>query len=1093
MEILRQLFRVHKGEGLKVLHFAMLGALIQAGVAIGISTGDSLFIANVGADKLPWIYMIMPAVMFVFVLFYSFLIARFPVHYVLYVSLGLVMAGAFAFYHVLGHGHPARLAYYFAKIFAGIWFIALYTVYWNLADNYFDIQDAKRLYPVFSGGGATGAMIGGILVDAITKHLSVNRLYLVWLIVAALSCVMAWVLVRKWKTIDTDDEPEDAGSVFSQIKGTFASLGSSSYVRMFLAILFLGVVLNTINEYQYSHVFQFKGYSEYSGSFSNKRTAAEVAQIFGSLFAYVNILNLLVNFFLFNWLVNRIGVGNMTLIGPVTYLITFVVLLMDYGKGAAILGFFAYQGVITSIDWNNANFLFNAVPASFKAQVRTFAEGLLEPLATAAAGVLLYYIGVKQWLPSNISTIGLIIAAVYFVIALGVRGGYLGAIVSNLKQEWLDFSRPQEVVLRGVGPEEKALLLERAQCADCLLAHAAIRILWQNDRGAAVDCLLNIMSRGAEEMTSSVPLLETMLDSRDPDVDRRIAQWLETSKSALIPRVVEALGERGLVPAGALVRPAAIDPDQWAATVAASWNSWDESQRRSAVETADILLKGSPEEASGALRGLGRTAYEPHAYLIVPLFTHADAGVRREALAAVARLATADSTRLIPPLLQAIQTGDTEDREICMDTLAKIGAVECIVPLLKIAELFTPYERRKTERVLREIGLKSVPATVAVLRDPAHSYVARSIAARALAQIAFPQLESISPPIIHAEIRRAYAFFNYRQSLTQGGAAPTAGSVVLARYYSDMQAIVVDFVLEILSLGGRLPDFELISASLRSDNRRDRGNAIETIEQGVDRDVFKMLLPLIDRSRGADDIDRALRRSQGAVDRVTPAQVATVAAASSSPIEAAAGAQALWDADRQGTGESLCALLRRSPDKSAAPDYGSIAPLLRDTVVSLLCPEPGVLNPIERIKLLIGAPLFEALHTQDLAVIAESGTQISTKPGEALFQAGKPAVAVYVVADGAVVAGGERIKAGGVAGIESMLGADFYAADAVSEGASVLRIPTEHILNAARTYSNIATALLAHKLGVGYALPDEDNDEEDDIIPAGAEIGVLRT
>jgi hypothetical protein len=67
MDFIRKLFRVHKGEGLKVLHFAILGALLQAGVAIGISTADTLFLTNIGSSKLPEIYMIMPWVMLGFV------------------------------------------------------------------------------------------------------------------------------------------------------------------------------------------------------------------------------------------------------------------------------------------------------------------------------------------------------------------------------------------------------------------------------------------------------------------------------------------------------------------------------------------------------------------------------------------------------------------------------------------------------------------------------------------------------------------------------------------------------------------------------------------------------------------------------------------------------------------------------------------------------------------------------------------------------------------------------------------------------------------------------------------------------------------
>jgi ATP/ADP translocase len=1081
MDKLRQLFRVHKGEGLKVLFFAVLGALLQAGVAIGVSTGDSLFIVHVGAAKLPVLYMIMPFVMLVFVAFYSFLMARYPVQQVLYVSLGLIAAGSVAFYHILAvhHGHAPRLIYYFAKIFSGIWFIALYTVYWNFADNYFDIQDAKRLYPVFSGGGATGAMIGGALVRGITVHHSVDMLYLVWMVIAFITFPVAIILVKKWKAIETDDEPEEAGSVGQQIKGTFASLAGSNYVRVFLAILFIGVVLNTVDEYQYSQIFQYKGYSAYSGNFSLQRSDVEVARIFGMLFAAVNVFNLIINFFLFNRMVTRLGVGNMTMIGPVTYLITFVVLLMSYGYPAGVLGFFAYQGIITSIDWNNANFLFNAVPANFKAQVRTFAEGLLEPLATAAAGAFLFVVGEKKWLPNQISAVGVIIAGVYFLIALAVRSGYLGAIVTNLKQEWLDFSRPEEAVLTGLDPEERTLLVERARCMDCKLAHSAIRILWMNDRIAAVDSLLNVMSQSAANMDESVPLLEMMLRDEDPQVIGQVREWLGHSGVGLTASVLEELGNHGLVDAKSLAHLSASDnPGDRAAAASASWASSAPQNHATAREIVDSLLKGDREQVAAGVRALGRSRDEKQSHFVEPYFEDADPTIRHEAHLAVSRLATADSTHLVPELLHAIENGGTEDREICMDTLAKIGAADSIAPLLALSELFSPFERRKAELVLRDIGLKSVPATVAVLRDGKYPYIARSIAARALAQLAFPQLEAVSNAIIHTEIRRAYEYLNDYRALENSNIAG-AGVVVLSRYYRDMQSIVVDFVLELLSVGGRLPDFELISASLRSDNRRDRANAIETIEQGVDRAIFKVLLPLVDTTKSADEMAKFIRANVGSANP-TPSEIARRAIASSSPLEAAAGAQLIADLNEGDAKETLRQLLRNSA-----------SPLMRDTVVSLVLDAREKLNPIERLRLLGDADFFQQLHTQDLAIIGRDTTQIEAAAGKSLVKAGGRMDNVYIVASGTLSIGSQSCVAGQVAGFDAVLGSPISTTDIVSNGATLLRLHVEDILSAARTYSNIAIALLAERLNVADADEDDDEEIEDDLTDAGDK-GALR-
>ena len=95
---------------------------------------------------------------------------------------------------------------------------------------------------------------------------------------------------------------------------------------------------------------------------------------------------------------------------------------------------------------------------------------------------------------------------------------------------------------------------------------------------------------------------------------------------------------------------------------------------------------------------------------------------------------------------------------------------------------------------LVSIGLKSVPTTVAVLRDPRYAYRARSIAARSLAKLAFPQLEALSPGLLRTELQRAYQFLSYHRVLESermgcagavGCAAPglaEARDVVPARY-----------------------------------------------------------------------------------------------------------------------------------------------------------------------------------------------------------------------------------------------------------------------------------------------------------------------
>ena len=117
---LQRVFRIEPGEGRKVAQFAGLGLLLQAGLALGTAGADSLFLVNVGADKLPHIYLLTPLVMMIYIPAYSYLLARWGVNRVFDLTLGLLFAGGtglwFAF-QAAGGATPLVLCYV-AKLYA---------------------------------------------------------------------------------------------------------------------------------------------------------------------------------------------------------------------------------------------------------------------------------------------------------------------------------------------------------------------------------------------------------------------------------------------------------------------------------------------------------------------------------------------------------------------------------------------------------------------------------------------------------------------------------------------------------------------------------------------------------------------------------------------------------------------------------------------------------------------------------------------------------------------------------------------------------------------------------------------------------------
>src|SRR3546814_13582837 len=110
-----------------------------------------------------------------------------------------------------------------------MWDIALYTLFWNYTDAYFDIQDAKRLFPLFAAFCALGTATGAALVGLFAGAVPVAFFLLLWAVIAAVTFPLAWALRRRWRKLaeSADDSNEDDATPTAQLVHTARAFGTS--------------------------------------------------------------------------------------------------------------------------------------------------------------------------------------------------------------------------------------------------------------------------------------------------------------------------------------------------------------------------------------------------------------------------------------------------------------------------------------------------------------------------------------------------------------------------------------------------------------------------------------------------------------------------------------------------------------------------------------------------------------------------------------------------------------------------------------------------------------------------------------------------
>ena len=468
----------------KALAFAGLGFLLQAGLVLGITTADSLFLSRVGAQGLPSIYILQTAAMLLHTAAFVTLVKRFGIDRLFDGTLAvMILCGLVIWLLFTGRPHQAPF-YYAVKLYTGMWYFGLYTLFWTFLDSYYDLTEAKRLYALFAAGSAGGAMIGGAAVSLLADRIDPGTFFLLWAVTALLTWPVLARIRQRWPKIDTGREENAQGGALREAMAGIRSLAGSRYTIALTGGFFMITVTATICDYEYMRIF------------SVGRDEAQLAGLFGRVTLAANLANMLITLFLFNPLVARFGVRNVALLQPVIFGAVFLWFARAPGMGAAIGGFLAYHALMMAIDINNGNLLVFGLPTARRKELRTLIEGVCLPAAAACAGLFLLVVAPGMSI-EKVALIGLASAGVTFACNVVVRQEYVGAIAANLRSGWLDLSAltPRHGVLIGIEPYPKTV---KAQTGATTIART-VQVEGRAQAGDVAQLLLDAADYSASE------------------------------------------------------------------------------------------------------------------------------------------------------------------------------------------------------------------------------------------------------------------------------------------------------------------------------------------------------------------------------------------------------------------------------------------------------------------------------------------------------------------------------------------------------------------------------------------------------------------
>lgn len=823
-EFFRKLFNIYAGEEKNAFLFACLGFLWAFGITSGLKFGDALFLIHVGADSLPIAYALTACTMIILA---AFLLKAFHLISIHRIFICVLLCGALFyivshFCFLYGLGTQTKWLWFALKIVGGILFSVLMTCFWSFIDQYYHLQDAKRLYSLFTsaiflGVAATGLLMRSGWIDF--SHLT--------LAISAMLLFSAFWVVK----IVNSAKPVYDESVLESNRGerrenTFTFLFQSILKSRFTMLLMIGnfLIYLFLVTTEYNYLSAFDDYFDPGiTSETGGEEHAKLTLFLGQCLAVVSFINLIFGLFLYSRFVRRFGVNNLIITTPLFLLITYAGWSVSPSLLFPIMGFFVVEGMLYIIDDNNFTLLLNAVPPKVKYKIRLIIESFFEPIGMLVSSMLILFS------PIDSKTLGLILAGFALIIALFLRKQYIKGIYISLSENAIHFQRNVQDWLVGMSLNEKKSterhLLGFLQRSDEKTQLTAMEALLSFDDPSFLPRVLqraDLLSPFAKIAFLNMAAKCKLADN--PQVLDRIYAWLvSTSDKPLIGALHFYLAKLGLLEVEEAVRDLdSKDAMRKGAAIIALKKSWPDMPYD--------VVRAQHDEASIHLQKLLQSSEDTDVCVGILVL-----GILEN---------TTRGAEYIPFLLTKLtSSNDSQMRESCLLALGKIGSTVCVKPILESSIHFLPNERRIAQAAICQIGVNTVPILLDIIKDLSMHDRSRILAGRILGRLALTELRANLYDIVSTEIERAYFYF-YHQHYIQNQ-YPEYDLTILRDDLDNSFHSVIDFIIQLLGVAGESEDCELLSQAQRSPNPKVRSHVLETLERTCEPRIYRALYPLI--------------------------------------------------------------------------------------------------------------------------------------------------------------------------------------------------------------------------------------------------------
>jgi AAA family ATP:ADP antiporter len=850
LRILEAVLPVRRGER-RLTGALFLHSLFAVGSFLtGRSVRDALFLAHGDRSQLAWMYVLSAVAVTASGLVYGRYATRIRRD-----LMALVSASAFGLLFgvlfLVERGQPAWV-YPAIYVYVEVMGALVLVQFWTLSNELFNAQEAKRLYGLIGAGGTFANILIGLLSARVAKTFGTSALLLMCLVLLMATAIASSAAGRIGRQRLFARAATGKPSAARRAGGAARVLADAHLrtVALLAAVTFFTTTLVD---------FEFKVVA------ADKVPADELASYFGYFSAVVGLLALGLQLFGTSRLLNRAGVVAALAVLPLSLTLGNAALVLfptlwaaSLTKGADTLFRYSVNDATTQI-------LYLPVPSQARVSAKAFIDGVVKPVAIGLAGLVLKAWGLLVGKdPYRLAWISLALGGVWLAVVSSLRSRYIKTLQENLKHRRLDLSTARTAVVDA----STSSVLERALAsADTREVLNALALLPHLDKLALDHEVERLLDHPDSEVR--VKALEYYAHRQTMRFANSVFRRFEDADPAVRAAAIDAFCAIGRDKAVKSVRAYLHDADPRirSAAVTGMIRYGGLDGVLVAAEALKLLIDNpDPVMRLHAAKVLGAIGVKNFYQPVLQLMSDGDARVRRAAVTAAGQL---KSPEFVIPLIYRTQSHETA-RE-ATDALTAYGP-SIVATLSKVLgnHLEDGNIRRSIARVMGRLGtIEAVDVITRHLDEPdeelrgrLYKSLARTVKGRRLV------LKDTGPVLaaLERELSRAWRTLHLAEALSLGpGPGPStprggeaATLALLSSALTEKVSQIEGRVFLLLAVLYPDADMEQISAGIRdalaADAARRRGNAVELLDNLLDRELKARFLPLLEELPRTDKL-----------------------------------------------------------------------------------------------------------------------------------------------------------------------------------------------------------------------------------------------